>query len=169
MRYFYQAILAKMFSLEKMVVSGITQTNIDIAEAEFNMLHRITNIEEKFIVSADFFCKLAEILYYKNSLTIRSKDLNSLEATLHFHNFDVYANLEDYLFNSKSNIKNARTIKEDVKFFFENTYAINDCNEKHCYINLSGLTEERDIIELFNVLCKNICDYYNHFEKTFDK
>lgn len=165
-RYFYQAILAKMFSLEKMVVSGITQTNIDIAEAEFNMLHRITNIEEKFIVSADFFCKLAEILYYKNSLTIRSKDLNSLEATLHFHNFDVYANLEDYLFNSKSNIKNARTIKEDVKFFFENTYAIDDCNEKHCYINLSGLKEERDIIELFNVLCENIRDYYNHFEKN---
>lgn len=162
-RYFYQAILAKMFSLEKMVVSGITQTNIDIAEAEFEMLHRITNIEEKFIVSADFFCKLAEILYYKNSLTIRSKDQNSLEAALHFHDFDVYANLEDYLFSLKNDINNARMIKADVKFFFENTYAINDGNKKHCYVDLSGLSKERDIHKLFEVLCENIRKYYDYF------
>lgn len=162
-RYFYQAILAKMFALEKMVMSGITQTNIDVAEAEFEMLHRITNIEEKFIISADFFCKLAEILYYKNSLTIRSKDLNSLEATLHFHNFDVYANLEDYLFECKGD--DVKLIKEDVRFFFENTCTINDGKEKHYCMNFpkKTLDNNRDILELFVVLCENLKSCYDYF------
>ena len=44
-------------------MSGITQTNIDVAEGEFKAIHKSVNTKEKFIISADFFRKLAEILY----------------------------------------------------------------------------------------------------------
>lgn len=68
-RYVFQAILAKLSILEKMGMSGITQTNIDVAESEFRTIYKSVDIKKKFIISADFFRKLAEILYYKNSLT----------------------------------------------------------------------------------------------------
>lgn len=164
-RYFNQAILAKLFSVEKMMVSGITQTNIDVAESEFEMLHRIINVEEKFIVASDFFCKLAEILYYKNSLTILTKNQDTLEAALHFHNFDVYACLEDYLFyckNSNSTV-DARAIKNDVKFFFESIYAVRDEKGKNCFVDLSELNECRDIKLLFVLLQNGISEYYKKF------
>lgn len=169
-RYFYQAILAKLFSVEKMVMNGITQTNIDVAESEFKTLHRITNIEEKFIVSADFFCKLAEILYYKNSLTIRTKNQNSLASALYFDDFNVYAQLDSFCYSVIKNgnyntISNAKTIKRDVKFFFENLDVV---DKNNCFVDLDNVkslydNRESDIYYLYKFLSLNLNYYYNHF------
>lgn len=169
-RYFHQAILAKLFTVEKMVVSGITQTNIDVAESEFGMLYRTTNIEEKFIVAADFFCKLAEILYYKNSLTILNKNQNSLDSALYFVDIDVYSYLESYCYSRRiDNSTNAKDITKDVKFFFENTVVVN--KGKHPYIDFKLLPEKKDIKSLFKSLSNELSNYYSKFidEKLINK
>ena len=54
-KYIYQAIIAKLFVIEKMEASGITQSSIDAAEAEFITLYSATNFDEKFMMAVDFF------------------------------------------------------------------------------------------------------------------
>ena len=83
-RFVYQAILAKLSILEKMGMSGITQINIDMAEKEFDIIYNNIIVEEKFILHADFFRKLAEILYYKNNLTISNQNQDSSYDTSFF-------------------------------------------------------------------------------------
>lgn len=43
LRLVYQAILAKLFVLEKVELGGITKANVDVAESEFRYLYRVTN------------------------------------------------------------------------------------------------------------------------------
>lgn len=68
-RFIYLAPLARLFVLEKMQSGGITRLNIDQAVSEFNYLHLLTDSKYKSFLFADFYRKLAEILYYKNHLT----------------------------------------------------------------------------------------------------
>lgn len=102
-RLIYKAILAKLFILEKMNMSGITQSNIEIAEAEFKYLHRTVNIKEKFFISADFFNQLGKILFYKNNLALlpgmsEKKRNETLFAALYWWNINLYAYLDDFCF-----------------------------------------------------------------------
>ena len=102
-RLIYKAILAKLFILEKMNMSGITQANIEIAEAEFKYLHRTVNIKEKFFISADFFNQLGKVLFYKNNLALlpgmsEKQDNETLFAALYWWNINLYAYLDDFCF-----------------------------------------------------------------------
>lgn len=54
LRLVYQAILAKLFVLEKVELGGITKANVDVAESEFRYLYRVTNAKDKFIILVDF-------------------------------------------------------------------------------------------------------------------
>jgi len=72
----YQALLARLFVLEKQGLSGITKENIDILESDFLYLQRAVYYRGKYMIAADFFRKLADILYYKNGLI----DLNSSDT-----------------------------------------------------------------------------------------
>jgi hypothetical protein len=120
-RVIYQVILAKLFVLEKMDLTGITQTSINIAESEFRFLHRSVNVKEKFMISADFFRKMGEILYYKNSLTVISSKGKSLYVVLFLWGLDMYEDLDDFSFKQyKSNIEDAVKVKECIKWFFDN-------------------------------------------------
>lgn len=140
-RYVYQAVLAKLSVLEKMGMSGITQTNIDVAEGEFRAIHKSVNVREKFIISADFFRKLAEILYYKNSLTILTQNQESFYASVYYDDYDLLANLDDFCRYEKKDAgkdtqdggwkKNAVAIKHDVKFFFNNLDNPASKNSRH--------------------------------------
>lgn len=67
-RFIYIAPLARLFVLEKMQSGGITRLNIDQAVSEFNYLHLLTDSKYKSFLFADFYRKLAEILYYKYQL-----------------------------------------------------------------------------------------------------
>lgn len=67
-RFIYIAPLARLFVLEKMQSGGITRLNIDQAVSEFNYLHLLTDSKYKSFLLADFYRKLAEILYYKYQL-----------------------------------------------------------------------------------------------------
>lgn len=67
-RMAYLPILAKLSVLEKMNMEGITQHNLDVAEAEFFFLHLATDDSEKTMVAADFYNRFGDIMYYKNGL-----------------------------------------------------------------------------------------------------
>lgn len=67
-RFPYQALLAKLFVLEKMELGGITKKNIDIVCSEFKYLLRTANIKDKYLIHADFYRKIGDILFYKNAL-----------------------------------------------------------------------------------------------------
>lgn len=68
-RLIYQAILAKIFVLEKIELGGITRANIELLESEYVFLHLATNEKNKFLISNDFFRRLGDIMFYKNGLT----------------------------------------------------------------------------------------------------
>lgn len=68
-RLMYQAILAKIFVLEKIELGGITRANIELLESEYVFLHLATNEKNKFLISNDFFRRLGDIMFYKNGLT----------------------------------------------------------------------------------------------------
>ena len=166
-RYVYQAILAKLSVLEKMGMSGITQTNINVAEGEFKAIHKSVNIREKFIISADFFRKLAEILYYKNSLTILVQNQDSLYASVYYDDYDMLGNLDDYcrydegenIHNNDNFNKNAVAIRHDVKFFFsllDNPASESKKNPKFQYVFQRRYCTYS---ELFGKIKSNIGEY----------
>lgn len=162
-RYVYQVILAKLSILEKMGMSGITQTNIDVAEGEFRSLYRSANIKEKFIISADFFRKLAEIVYYKNSLTILSQNQDSFYASLYFADYDILANLDDYCryrYNKSEKKSNAIKIKRDIRFFFN--YLNNAICEKKDVPRFINITNDGTVKGILNDLLTYLDDYANH-------
>lgn len=87
MRLMYQALLAKLFVLEKQQLGGISQENIDVVEGEFLYLHLATNLKDKFLISADFFKKVGDILFYKNGLITHHS--SNLFASLYFWDYDI--------------------------------------------------------------------------------
>ena len=93
-RLMYQAILAKLFVLEKHPLGGISQANLTVAEGEFLNLHLATNLEHKFLISADFFKKLGDILFYKNGLI--NSESHYLFNGLYFWDYDVENDIDEY-------------------------------------------------------------------------
>lgn len=162
-RYLYQAILAKLSILEKMGMSGITQTNIAVAEGEFRTIHKSVNIREKFIISADFFRKLAEILYYKNNLTLITQNQNSFYASVYYDDHDLLANLDDFcLYNGHAAIQ----IKHDIKRFFYklNNSASKDTEFRFNYSDQLGEGKKCSVKKLYDNL-KSYIDKYIITEK----
>ncbi|MCC8094095.1 MAG: hypothetical protein LIP05_01260 [Tannerellaceae bacterium] len=93
-RLIYQALLAKLFVLEKKGLSGITLENIDMLESDFLYLHRSVYYKDKFMISADFFRKLADILYYKNGLI--NHKTNDFYMTLYLWDYNIENDIHDY-------------------------------------------------------------------------
>lgn len=67
-RIVYQALLAKLFINEKIELGGITRSNLDVIEGEYQYISLTTNEKEKFLISSDFFRRLGDIMFYKNGL-----------------------------------------------------------------------------------------------------
>ena len=159
-KYIYQVILAKLFVTEKMELSGITQSSIDEAEAEFKILHNTTNIEEKFMISADFFCKMAEILYYKNNFVITSPP-DSLSAAMYNFDINVWEFLDDYCFNESKNERgrDAISIKDDI---------CNVCKT----LKTGGIQNIRSFSSLIPqgdaTVVKNVSGYLKYLDKMHD-
>lgn len=64
----YQSLLAKLFINEKMETGGITRINLDTVLKEFRTLRTQINSDDKFMLSADFYRRLADIMFYKNGM-----------------------------------------------------------------------------------------------------
>lgn len=169
-RYLYQAILAKLSILEKMGMSGITQTNIAVAEGEFIAIHKSVNIREKFVISADFFRKLAEILYYKNSLSIIAQNQDSFYASVYYNDYDLLGNLDDYcLYGAdKYNQDGSKIlgIKHDVRMFFYNLDNEASKNDKHPKFIYDQQKEKYRYSDLFNDLKNGLSGYLDVLESN---
>ncbi len=112
LRLVYQAILAKLFVLEKVELGGITKANVDVAESEFRYLYRVTNAKDKFIILVDFFRRLAEILYYKNGLVNRNSE--SFVTGLYFWGYEFDTDIEEFCRNNDININTQNEIREEI-------------------------------------------------------
>lgn len=164
-RYLYQSILAKLSIVEKMGMSGITQTNISVAEGEFRTIHKSVNIREKFIIAADFFRKLAEILYYKNSLTILTQNQDSFYVSVYYDDHDLLANLDDYCMRVSDN---AISTRHDVRYFF---YRLNNsASGKQPKLDYPTLNENKwcYLKDLYAHIIKHVGDILNN-DKELDK
>ena len=106
-KFVFQALLAKLFVIEKIELGGITRENLDVIEGEFRYLHLATNVHEKFIIAADFYRRLGDIMYYKNGLigfnynhvanADKSRDLwECLVDSLYYYGFNLKLELHDY-------------------------------------------------------------------------
>lgn len=113
LRLVYQAVLAKLFVLEKVELGGITKANLDVSEAEFRYLYRVTNMKEKFIILADYFRRLAEILYYKNGLIDKNSD--AFVTGLYFWGYEFDTDIEEYCRKEGLNTTAQRRIKDELK------------------------------------------------------
>ena len=112
----YQALLAKLFINEKIELGGITRSNLDVIEGEYQYISLTTNEKEKFLISSDFFRRLGDIMFYKNGLigfNYERSDGNKGES-----NKDFKEALVDSLYYWAFNLK---TELQDF------------CGEKHCY------------------------------------
>lgn len=139
-RFIYIAPLARLFVLEKMQSGGITRLNIDQAVSEFNYLHLLTDSKYKSFLFADFYRKLAEILYYKYQLPqenviVADKDIKEIQEkcsinitdkeseysvslfdTLYFYGYDIKKILHDLFHESyKKEKRNQEKEKCKVK------------------------------------------------------
>lgn len=170
-RLIYKAIIAKLFILEKMNMSGITQSNIEIAEAEFKYLHRTVNIKEKFFISADFYNQLGKVLFYKNNLGLlpgmsEKYGNETLYTALYWWNIDLYSYLDDFCFkahgtgNKEFSNRDAISIKREIHNYFDKllipSKAINNYR-----IDKQRLEDLFDIVksEANTILIKKYIDY----------
>ena len=102
-RLIYQALLAKLFVKEKIGLGGITMTDIETIESEYNYLTLATNTSEKFLSSSDFFRRLGDIMFYKNGLTVtapndnnrNNKDISFMDG-LYYWGYDIKRELLDF-------------------------------------------------------------------------
>lgn len=119
-RYIYLAIIAKLFVIEKMELGGVSYSSIEVAEAEFLYLHSATNMESKFMISADFFHKMAEVMYYKNGYVTPLKRVDSLVSALYYYDCNILSLIDDYCFSTcgEKNNRSAIDAKENLIMFF---------------------------------------------------
>lgn len=106
----YQALLAKLFVNEKIELGGITRTNLDVIEGEFQYIHLTANEKEKFLISTDFFRRLGDIMFYKNGLigenyTYSEHNDKLLQEpvidSLYYWAFNIKTELRDYCNENK--------------------------------------------------------------------
>lgn len=112
LRLAYLPILAKLFSIEKQNICGITKDNIKIAESEFNYLFLITNSKDKYLLSVDFYRKLGDILYYKNRHFSGAR--RTLEHLFNCWGYDIKTDAFDYCYNHDMEKKD---ITEVIDYF----------------------------------------------------
>ena len=117
--YIYQVIIAKLFLVEKMELGGISYSSLEIAESEFRYLHDATNMDGKSIIAADFFHKMASVLYYKNGyVTPPYNENGDLLEALYFFDCNIADYMEDYcLEHTKSPGTDAAKLKKQLGDF----------------------------------------------------
>lgn len=162
-KYIYQAIIAKLFVIEKMEVSGITQSSIDAAEAEFITLYSATNYKEKFMLAVDFFSKLAGILYYKNNF-VTADPTDNMSSALYVFDINVMALLDDYCFKVCGSYKtdDAIKIKDEVRKYFD-VLKVEDVEKPSCYSDLYTRAKT-ELKETYKEIVPNVEGYLKYLD-----
>ena len=85
LKLLYLPFIAKLQILEKSHVGGITCNHLKQLDREFGFLTSVIDHQEAKILEADFFSRVADILYYKNSdlkgRRIKKEDKNNHSCT----------------------------------------------------------------------------------------
>lgn len=165
-RYIYLAIIAKLFVIEKMELGGVSYSSIEIAEAEFLYLHSATNVLGKFVISADFYHKMAEIMYYKNGYVTPLPNVNSLVSALYFYDVNLLSLIDDFCFlKCKDGKNNAVYVKGVINDYFK-SITFGSCMERAgdtLYDKLNGMVGDSDDGEMLR-------DYLKYSKEiTLDK
>lgn len=170
-RLVYQALLAKLFVLEKMELGGITHSNLELLESEYVFLHLATNEKDKFLISTDFFRRLGDIMFYKNGLAGQNTDslfeglfywaYNAKTEVLDFCNENNCHYIKDILLNFLSCFKNVdekdfARYSDDQKLDLESIFAeeLNVFKEKY----KDNVTQE------LLLHSGKICDFFYKFK-----
>lgn len=66
-RLMYQPMLARLYVMEKSYMGGIGREDLERLEDEFRFITRPINIKDKFLVEVEFWSKVGDLLYFKNS------------------------------------------------------------------------------------------------------
>lgn len=165
--YIYQVIIAKLFLIEKMELGGISYSSLQIAEAEFRYLHDATTMKGKSIISADFFHKMASVLYYKNGYVRPPYSSDCMVDALYFFDCNITDFVEDYIshLNEKKRINSAE-LKEHLSAFFEKAnveqidtlLALSKSNGAPYDVNGLWNHEVRDFVQFVNSACPSMMD-----------
>ncbi len=67
-RLIYQPLMAKLQMIEKAQLGGVTLIDLRRIENEFRFITKTINTSEKFMVAAEFWYKIGDILFFKNGL-----------------------------------------------------------------------------------------------------
>lgn len=114
-RLIYQALLAKLFVLEKIELGGITRANLELLESEYVFLHLATNEKDKFLISTDFFRRLGDVMYYKNGLA--GQNIDSFMEGLYYWAYNVKTEILDFC-----NEYNCYYLREALVDFMEEAF-----------------------------------------------
>lgn len=118
-RLLYLPLLAKFQMLEKSQLGGIQKRDIKRLLKEFSFLTNMLNKENKHFIKSDFYAKVADILYYKNSMIITD-----------FENFqllfpdDLYEDENEKILECKDCSKGKKRIPCDSCFFYRYSLAL---------------------------------------------
>lgn len=117
-RLLYLPLLAKFQMLEKSQLGGIQKQDIKRLLKEFAFLTNMLNKENKGFIKADFYAKVADILYYKNSMFVTEfKDFTELFPHPVFQNIPD-CNAECKYRKKQCNQNIQRRIPCDACFFY---------------------------------------------------
>jgi hypothetical protein len=90
LQLFYLPLLAKLQILEKRYCVYINDSDITLIEKEFNCLISVIKDNAIKILTADFYSKVADILYYKNKNSVKKSDKDNQSQE------DCQKDMEDY-------------------------------------------------------------------------
>jgi len=101
-RMITQPLLTRLFIREKILNSEIKLSHIDQTINDFTNIFSLYEMKERFIIPADFYKRMADILFYKNNLGNRL--LNNGNNILYFYDL-----------NSKKDLIDCSNIDKEVK------------------------------------------------------
>ncbi len=113
LRLAYLPTLAKLLALEKHNICGITKDNLKLAESEFQELYLRTNSKDKYLLSVDFYRKLGDIMYYKNT-AYHTENENNIIYSLDCWGYDLRESIFNYCYRKKYS---KAKIQEYIKCF----------------------------------------------------
>jgi len=139
----FQVILANLLIIEKIDLNCITQENLDLAEDQFKYIFLVTDSKDKFIQAADFYKKLASILFLKNYSNPKRDEY------LQMWGFDIYETINEFCFINSDRYRNmiaGKFPKEILKEFFIDNINNEDNKLWDLYVKEINETGEKSII-----------------------
>lgn len=155
-----QPMLARLYIKEKVEKSEIKLEHIDEIEKDFDKLFGFVLGREQAIVSADFYKRLGDILYYKNNLVRRLKP--SVQNIMYF--YSLHNEFEEFGAYEEESIKQPNFESEKNKRIFSEAIlrqtnpelfeTSNRATENECYPILGKERTCKDFEEKLNRIQK---------------